>query len=133
MIALKNVLRINALSSGATGIGAILFASPVTDLFGLNNSTAILAVGIFLLAFALLVFRESQRSIQNWKAVRTIIALDITWVVLSAAIVLLQLFNLSLWGYLSIAAVALWVAGMAYLQHAGLKRIPSIRGNFFAK
>lgn len=123
MIPLKNVLRINALSSGATGLGALVFASPIANLFGMNNSTALFAVGFFLLVFALFVFWESHRANHNWKAVKTIIVLDVTWVVLSGAIVLFQLFNLSPLGYISIGAIALWVAAMAYLQRAALKKI----------
>lgn len=123
MLALKNVLRINAFSSGATGLGLIAFASNTASLFGLNNGMAVSEVGIFLLVFAIFVFREGQRSAPNANAIKVIIALDVTWVMASAVIVTFQLFELTLLGYLSISAVALWVAAMAYLQNAGLKQI----------
>jgi hypothetical protein len=35
----------------------------------------------------------------------------------------LQLFNLTPLGYFGIGAVALWVAGMAYLQINGMNRL----------
>ena len=125
MLQLKNVLRINGISSGATGLGLIVFASAMADIFGLRNSIAITEVGIFLLLFALFVLWEAQRAIPNTKAVKIIIMLDVLWVIASALIVSLQLFELTALGYLAIAAVALWVAGMAYLQRVGLKETAS--------
>ena len=120
---LKNVLLINAVSSGATGLGLIAFAAPVAVLFGANNPVPVTGVGIFLLAFAILVFTESRRATHNLNMVKLIIALDISWVIGSIVIVLLQLFNLTPLGYLAIGTVALWVAGMAYLQVNGMKRL----------
>ena len=55
--------------------------------------------------------------------VKVIIALDVAWVFVSTVIVLLQLFNLTPLAYFAISAVALWVAGMAYLQINGMKRL----------
>jgi hypothetical protein len=121
MKTLKNVLLINALTSGATGLGLVAFAAPVSILFGLNNATPVLEVGIFLMAFATLVFRESRR--ENQKMVKLIISLDIGWVLISLFVIILQLFNLTLIGYLAIGAVAVWVAGMAYFQIKGLRQI----------
>jgi hypothetical protein len=123
MKTLKNVLLVNALSSGATGLGLIAFAAPIAILFGISNPTPIVEVGIFLVAFAILVFRESRRTIHNLKTVKLIIALDISWVLVSLFVVVLQLFNLTPVGYLGIAAVAIWVAGMVYLQINGMKRL----------
>ena len=104
-------------------MGLVVLASPIAILFGLENTTAVSEVGIFLVVFAILVFREGRRIHQNEKMVKFIIALDIAWVVSSLLIIVLQLFNLTVIGYLAIGAVALWVAGMAYLQINGLKRI----------
>ena len=127
MKTLKNVLLINALSSGATGIGLIVFARGVADLFGIVAHGALWGVGIFLFSFAVLVFIESRKHPHNPKMVKLIIALDITWVVGSLAIVALQMFNLSGIGYLAISAVAIWVAAMAYLQINGAKQITSAK------
>lgn len=123
MKTLKNVLLVNALSSGATGLGLIIFASPVAILFGVSKAAPVIEVGIFLVAFAILVFSEARRTIHNLKMVKLIVALDISWVLVSLLVVALQLFNLSPLGYLGIGAVALWVAGMAYLQINGMKRV----------
>jgi hypothetical protein len=127
MLRLKNVLLINAISSGATGLALIVFASAIADIFGVTATTAITEVGIFLLVFALFVFREGQRITPNSNAVKVIITLDVTWVIPSTLIVILQLFKLTSLGYITIVAVALWVAVMAYLQRVGLKETTSAK------
>lgn len=122
---LKNVLLLNALSSAATGLGMIVFAQSIAELFGVYNSTPFIGVGIFLVAFAALVFSESRHDPQRIASVRTIIILDVSWVVVSMSIVLFQLFGLSAAGYGLILAVALWVAAMAFLQTKGISQIPA--------
>jgi len=123
MKTLKNVLFVNALTSGATGLGLIAFAAPIAILFGISEFTPVMEVGIFLFVFSILVFREGKRTSYNLRMVKLIIALDIGWVLVSVLVVMLQLFNLTPLGYFAISAVGLWVAGMAYLQINGLKRL----------
>jgi hypothetical protein len=127
MLRLKNVLLINAISSGASGLALIVFASAIADIFGVTAPTAITEVGIFLLVFGLFVLREGQRATPNSNAVKVIITLDVTWVIASTLIVILQLFKLTPLGYITIVAVALWVAVMAYLQRVGLKETTSAK------
>lgn len=127
MKTLKNVLLINALSSGATGIGLSAFASSIAELFGVNGPVPVIAVGVFLIGFAILVFRESMRTTLQAKMIRLIIVLDSAWVVASLIIIVLQLFNLSSVGYFAIGAVALWVGAMAYLQISGVKQLNSAK------
>jgi hypothetical protein len=123
MISLKNVLHINAVSSGATGIGLVVLADTVAELFGTSAAGAVMGVGIFLVVFAAGVLNEALQRTTRITHVYIIIALDILWVIGSVAIVLPQLFNLSAIGYIAITAVALWVAAMAYLQMKGVKQI----------
>jgi hypothetical protein len=123
MKTLKNVLLVNALTSGATGLGLITFAAPIAILFGVSVPMPVMEVGIFLVVFAIFVFKEGRRTICNLRMVKLIIALDIAWVFVSTLIVLLQLFNLTPLAYFAISGVALWVAGMAYLQINGMKRL----------
>jgi len=123
MKTLKNVLLVNALSSGATGLGLIALAAPVAILFGISEATPVIEVGVFLFAFAILVFREGRRTTPNLRMVKLIIILDISWVLVSLLVVVLQLFYLTPIGYFGIGTVALWVAGMAYLQINGIKRL----------
>lgn len=123
MTSLKNVLLVNAVSSGATGAALILFPASIATIFGTTESWPFIDTGVFLFLFAAFVgFVASQRTIRQ-KLVRTIITLDILWVAGSLAIVILQLFNLTILGYILISAVAGWVALMAYLQSTGLKQL----------
>jgi hypothetical protein len=123
MITLKNVMLVNAVSSGATGAGLLLASNVVAGIFGANQTQPFVGVGIFLVAFAALVYLVSRQNPMNTNAVRLIIAGDTLWVVASLIIVLFQVFNISLLGYLLIGAVALWVAAMAYLQFNGLNQL----------
>jgi hypothetical protein len=123
MTTLKNVLLINAVSSGATGLGLLVVPGIVATLFGVPLTQPFLGVGIFLFAFAALVFIVSRNKDLSKGSVRLIIVLDVVWVVASFVIVLLQLFDLSALGYISIFAVAAWVGLMAYLQFNGLKNL----------
>jgi hypothetical protein len=123
MKTLKNVMLINAISSGATGLGLIAFAGLIAGLFETSMTGPFVEVGAFLLAFAILVFSVSRGNPVNTRAVRLVIVLDTLWVIASLVIVLFQPFAISMLGYIAIAAVALWVAAMAYLQSAGLKQL----------
>jgi hypothetical protein len=78
-------------------------------------------------SFAALVLWEGIKNFPNLKTVRLIIALDISWVIVSVAVVAFQLFNLSAIGYLAIGAVAIWVAAMAYFQMQGVKENASAK------
>jgi hypothetical protein len=122
MISLKNVLLINGVSSGITGLLLVAFGSTAAGLFGVAQPQAFWGVGIFLMAFAALVVAEGRQTHPREKQVRFIIVLDTLWVVMSLAIVVLQLFNLSVLGYALVGAVAGWVGLMAYLQTRGLKK-----------
>ena len=123
MTTLKNVLLINAVSSGATGLGLIIFPGLIAGLFETVETSPFLGVGFFLFAFAIMVFTVSRRNPVNEKGVWLIIVLDCLWVVTSVCILLLQLFPISLLGYFFIAAVAAWVALMAFLQYNTLKKL----------
>jgi hypothetical protein len=123
MFTLKNVLLINAISSGATGLGLVIAPAFVADLFEVSQAGPFVEVGIFLIAFATLVLSVGLKQEPTIKAVRLIIVLDTLWVVGSFGIVLFQLFSFSVLGYLVTAAVALWVGAMAFLQQNGLKQI----------
>lgn len=117
---LKNVLRINAISSGATALLLIIFSGFAAELFGASQTIPFISVGVFLLLFATYVFLQSRKEPIPLKNVQLIIGLDISWVIGSLIIILPQLFELSSIGYLLIGAVALWVAAMALLQFKGL-------------
>jgi len=122
MLTLRNVLLINAVSSGATGLLLVLFSDFFAGLFGIGSVSPFLETGIFLLAFAGFVFYEGRRSHANTGRIRLIVALDTLWVVGSILLLVLQPVAITGIGSLFIAAVALWVAAMAVLQFRGLKQ-----------
>jgi hypothetical protein len=123
MTTLKNVLLINATSSGATGALLMLFPAPIAHLFGVEATMPFVAVGLFLLVFAMAVGYEGMQKIPRANRVQGIIILDVSWVVGSVVAVGLLFSTLSLLGNLAILAVAGWVAGMAFLQARGLRRL----------
>jgi len=124
---LKNVLLVNALSSGATGVLLVLFPGLVAGLCGATLTWPFVAAGLFLIVFAVLVFVQSRKPVMQKGWIKLIIALDIIWVVESLIIVVPQLFGLSFLGYFLIGAVAGWVALMAFLQSRGLKQYLAAR------
>lgn len=123
MVNLKNVLLVNALSSGATGAILLLASELLADVFGTDEIHAFTGVGIFLLLFATVVYIVSRRKPISSKAVRLIIVADTLWVVISLMIMFFQIFSISMFGYFTIGAVAMWVAAMAYLQFNGLNKM----------
>lgn len=120
---LKNVLKVNAISSGATGILLAGFPGFVADLFGSAVRWPFVAAGVFLIAFALYVFAQSRSMVTSRRRLQFIIAMDVLWVAESMVILLPQLFGLTTIGYAIIAGVAAWVAFMAVLQIQGLKQL----------
>jgi hypothetical protein len=120
-------MLINAISSGATGLGLVIFSDFIAGLFATRVTMPFIEVGLFLLVFATLVFSVGRRTPLNPGAVRLVIVLDVTWVVASFAIILLQPFAISVLGYVVIGAVAAWVSAMAYFQSAGLKQLSTIK------
>ncbi|GAA4449414.1 hypothetical protein GCM10023189_08770 [Nibrella saemangeumensis] len=120
MVSLSNILKVNAISSGATGLLLVSVPGVAASIFGVTTTAPFLEVGIFLLLFALFVFIVSLGKPIKTNLVKLIITLDTLWVVASA-IALLFLFSVvSVWGNLIIAGVALWVALMAFLQKRAL-------------
>lgn len=116
-------MQINAISSGATGVGLIAFARPVAGIFGVTPAAPFILTGIFLVLFATLVFIVSKGKPVNPGAVKLVILLDALWVAASALAIVLLFPLISGPGSLLIGAVALWVAAMAYLQKKGLQAI----------
>jgi hypothetical protein len=123
MISLKQVLLLNAISSGATGALLMLFPAPVARLFGVAPVVPFLAVGAFLLVFAAAVGYEGTQQPPRPGRVQRIIALDVAWVVGSLVAVTVLFSTLSFLGNGLILAVAGWVAGMAFLQTRGLREL----------
>ena len=127
MITLRNVLLINAVSSGFTGLALIVASRVIANLLEIAYPGAVFGVGVFLLAFSIGVYAVSRSPNPSRKAVESIIVMDSLWVVSSMAVVVFQLATESFLGNCIITAIALWVALMALLQYKGMKGLPVSR------
>lgn len=116
-------MLVNAISSGITGMGLAAASGSVARIFGVSQTEPFVGVGLFLMAFATLVYMVSRQQAVNAYAVRFVIAGDSLWVAASLLVLAFRPFSISLLGYLSIAAVGVWVAVMAYLQFRGLNQL----------
>jgi len=118
---LRNILLVNAISSGLTGLLLIIDAGLFANLFGTSAHAPFVGVGMFLIAFAIGVFLVSRRKDRWGSEVLFVVAADTLWVIVSVVILFLQPFTITWIGYSFIAAVAAWVAIMAYLQFTSLR------------
>lgn len=119
----KNVLLVNGISSGATGILLIAFADFFARLFQLTDTMIFTGVGIFLVAFATFVIGVALNGKAERSKIRLIITLDVIWTVSSFILVMLFHEEVSFMGNALIIAVALWVTAMIFLQTKSLKQI----------
>ena len=121
MITLKNVLKVNGVSSGATGMFLMVFSGFFASLFEVTQRVPFVSVGLFLLVFAGFVLTAAvQKNIQP-KLVKAIIVLDISWVLGSVVAVLWLNGTISMKGIMLILMVAVWVGAMAILQYKGAR------------
>lgn len=123
MTTLQNVLRINALSSGITGLGLAFLPRLFAYLFNVTDTAPFVGVGIFLVCFAIGVAVVSIATPLNARAVLAIVVADGAWVIGSLLLVILQPFEISLLGNIMIGAVAAWVLLMAVLQFRGVRSL----------
>jgi hypothetical protein len=123
MTTLRNVLMINGLSSGATGLILAAASAFIADVLNVSGTSPVMAAGWFLIFFAALVLYTARQKMISRRLVITIILLDIIWVIASAIVVTVSVLQLSRIGYSLILAVALWVALMAILQINGLRKL----------
>ncbi len=123
MKTLKNILLINAISSGVTGLILIILPRIIANIFEVVQSWPFLAIGMFLVLFALLVGYAATRQFPKAALIKFIIILDCLWVIVSFLIMLFMPLNLSLWGLLLTGGVAAWVGLMAGLQYSSLRNL----------
>jgi type II secretory pathway component PulF len=121
MLSLPNILKLNAISSGATGLLLVLFSGFFASLFGVDQVSSFIGVGIFLILFAGFVGWAAIQKPINKGQITFIIWLDRLWVVGSFIAIALLASHISLTGTILITGVAIWVATMAVLQSKGLR------------
>lgn len=121
---LHRSLAANAVFSGASGALLAAASGPVAAFLGWTNSSAppvLLGIGVALLAFAAVLVLTARVPRPNETVVRTIVALDVAWVLGSGMLLVLGLAP-SGRGAAIIGGVAAVVALLAVGQAVGLAR-----------
>jgi hypothetical protein len=123
MLTLSNILKINAISSGATGLLLVVFSKFSAGLFGIGTQAPFILVGLFLIGFSIFVMYNAFQKPFKPRQIVSIIWLDRLWVLVSLLVIAIYNTSISTIGLLLILAVAVWVGLMAYLQNAKLIRV----------
>ncbi len=123
MFTLSNILKINAISSGVTGLLLVEFSKFSATLFGIDTQVPFILVGLFLIVFSIFVMYNAFQKPFRPKQIVSIIWLDRLWVIASLLVAVLCYSSISTIGIVLILAVAAWVGLMAYLQNAKLIRV----------
>ena len=119
----RMALRVDGLVSGASGVALIAGARPLGAFLGLDRPPALVAVGGTLVAYAAMLFLSARREELERRALVTPVALNVAWVLASAAILLSGVFGLTTGGRWLVAAVAEVVALFAAAQVFALWRM----------
>jgi len=98
---LKQALLANAVFSLCSAIVMICFSKSIANLMNISQSYILLAIGIGLLLFAVLVYNSTRGKEINRKLVQSIIVQDWIWVIGSVTILGFQLFNISYTGLIT--------------------------------
>ena len=122
---LRLALRLDAAASGAMGLLALV-AGPVFDaLLGVPRAVS-WPVGLFLVAFATVLWVTASRPSVSRPIVWAVIVLNALWVVASAAVVAFGWLPLTGLGIAFDLVQAVAVALFARLQTLGLRRARSV-------
>lgn len=127
---LRAFLKLDALASGLLGLLLVAASGQLATLLGLP--TALLApVGVFLVMFAVWVWRVGAPATPAPAAVRAIIFGNVLWVVASVIVAAAGWFSPTTLGTAFILVQAIAVAVFAGGQSAGLRRAgpPQPRGS----
>jgi len=119
---IQKALKANALFSSISGIIMILLNRQIADLFGTNNNTIFLIVGLILVYFAITIWYEIKK--QRRLAILWIIIQDYTWVIGSLILIIINPFKITQIGNFIIGIIALIVLYMGINQMNALKKLP---------
>ncbi|BDD12459.1 hypothetical protein FUAX_48910 (plasmid) [Fulvitalea axinellae] len=123
MARLKTYLIVNAVSSAVLGLSFTLFSSGVQSFLGFKHPLVLPILGAILLILSVLTFTATLLKKHNKTLVNTISAFGLIWVMVSAQIVFLGAFNLSLIAYICISIIAVWIGFLSYRQYYFNKKI----------
>ena len=114
-VTLRDVLKADALTSGANGAAYLLAAGPLGDLLGLSPAL-LRGLGVVLLAFGALVWVVATRPAVPRGAALAIAGVNAAWVAASIAALAAGGLSPTAAGTVWIVAQAIVVAGIAELQ-----------------
>ncbi len=117
---LRQVLAVDAIASGASGLLMASGATLLGPILGLNADLLLIA-GLALAPFVVLVTWLALQEHPNRAAVQALIVINLAWVIASVALLMIEQPNVL--GYAFVIAQAGFVALMAELQYIGLKRM----------
>ena len=123
---LRRALQADALFSGLSGLMFLAAATPVANLLGFSDATAINAVfwlGVGLLGWATLALWTATRPQVTRGLVFTIIEGNLLWVIGSILLLLTGWLPFSTNGKWAVAIVADVVGLLAILQYVGWRRL----------
>lgn len=120
---LRRALLFNSLFACLSGVILLGAAPLVARLFAIPDARVFVAIGAGLLVFAAGVFLNSRRDEIRVNEAWLTIALDLAWVVGSAALLLFAPEVISPLGRAFVAIVALIVGGVAFAQYRGVRRL----------
>ncbi|GGS41611.1 hypothetical protein AB0E75_10460 [Streptomyces griseoviridis] len=124
-VALRRFLALDAAVTGANGLAYLALSGPLGDLLG-AGSGLLLALGAALALYAAAVGLLAGRREPSATGVRTVVAANLAWAVLSLAALVLWLSPTTA-GAVWTVAQALVVAGFALAQHRSLRERQSAR------
>ncbi len=119
----RNTLRANVTFSVISGLLFTLVSAPVAELMGVAYPIVLTVIGVGLLPFAYVVYRIATQMPLNITAVRSIIAMDISWIIGSYIVLAIFWTTFTTAGRWLIFLQAEAVFFFALFQYLGLRRL----------
>ena len=120
---LRSALLGNSIFSLLSGLDFVLFSRPVATFLGLSSATVVLVMGVILIGYAYVIFRQGRIQLLNPSFAQFAIIADVLWVIGSAVLIFTDVAALTTAGKWAIAIIADVVLVFAVLQYVGLRRI----------
>jgi uncharacterized protein YndB with AHSA1/START domain len=117
---LKTSLLANAIFSALSGLSFVIGAKQIATALGWFSPWLLIGIGLGLLGFSGVVARAAMS--QNITMIKTIILMDIAWVIASGLLLLSPWINSRM---IWVIALAVLIAVLALLQFQGLQKLES--------
>ena len=118
----RNLLRLNAIFSGVSGLALALLNRPLAEVFGISRGI-VATIGVALIVYAADLSITAVRRGLRRSIVLMFATADAAWVLGGLAVLLAWPDTLSIAGRLALAATIVPVAAFAALQFRGARRL----------